>query len=1114
VFSEDASDVSARVDDIQKGVHAQDNRTFIVPLSGIDEGRHSITVSARKMGVEDGNDGMWTNEFIVDASAPEITITYPQATNNETVTLTIDAADNDEFSEVLSRINVTGDVIPGTIYFEDEPYTAEITLQGEDGNKTVYIRTYNIVDHSTLQAMTIELDQTGPVANITVEDSEVVEDEENAVLTRNPSPEITAEFNETVNGMEAFLVFIMELGEEITPEELLIRLIENATNINLTTSTEDNRTFTITPDEPLEEAVYSIVIMANDSLDNQGISLMTLVVQFVEVNMSLIEPSYGVSPAPNMTVRVRSDRNATCGYNAEAYEEFIRYWDFDISGGTDHVKHDYGLGSPNEDFEFYVMCIDEYNRTTRRHQFMLRWDPSPPEIQVAINHTNGATPPTIITQPLSTYLIVTSNDDVRCKYSAEEMLNYSQMALFNNFNQEVFNTTNVQRIPQGGEFNDFSNHTYYVLCENQAGNISNPAAIFFYVNTSIPGSITINSPRGETSNRTVTYDVFTNRPSKCCATNNSEANTHSQCTRLQPYWFELNPVQEHIRTPQIQFPDGRHTHYVTCQFGEGGRAYSVRASTAFTIDATPPVMDRNDVDDGTVAWRRDRLRLDWNATEDHTRVTQCNYSIGNSTVLRNNVVPWTTDGCDAECSDGNCTGQISATGLNLTNNARYYWALKVANSVDLWSSVVNSDGVLVDTSQQPDRNGTCSDGIRNTHHGQAEGGVDCGGPCVRKCELNSTCNENNDCITGYCNPDTDKCDYNLCNNTMFDAPNNETDMDCGGNVCGKCENGKDCGIDSDCISGFFNSRRDVCVTPTCNDGFKNQDETDADCGGSCEGCGTDQLCRNDTDCASGYCSMNNACRPENERDTDGDGIPDAWEIEHGLDPNENDAEEDQDQDTLSNYEEYMQNTDPAKKDTDGDGIPDDVELAEGFDPLDADDYPRSHAWTIILLIIAILVVIGGGGYYGYKEYIKRADIIKRRTRVTPPMFRPSAPTARRRPPITPKKQAMPPPLSPAQVKLQQKQKEKLIRIEEEKEKQMGKMFRPFERKKEDGGIRKLPLRTKKKALSKLKDRKTGKQGEEKEEWIPVGELKPKKGKAGKKEKTESPFEKLSKIVKK
>jgi hypothetical protein len=99
---------------------------------------------------------------------------------------------------------------------------------------------------------------------------------------------------------------------------------------------------------------------------------------------------------------------------------------------------------------------------------------------------------------------------------------------------------------------------------------------------------------------------------------------------------------------------------------------------------------------------------------------------------------------------------------------------------------------------------------------------------------------------------------------------------------------------------------------------------------------------------------------ETTADTDGDGLPDAWETANMLDPNDdgtqgesspgakdgvNGALGNPDGDGLTNLQEYQRGTNPRSMDTDADGLNDEVEngggmfvsaMQTGTNPLDAD----------------------------------------------------------------------------------------------------------------------------------------------------------------------------------
>jgi hypothetical protein len=104
--------------------------------------------------------------------------------------------------------------------------------------------------------------------------------------------------------------------------------------------------------------------------------------------------------------------------------------------------------------------------------------------------------------------------------------------------------------------------------------------------------------------------------------------------------------------------------------------------------------------------------------------------------------------------------------------------------------------------------------------------------------------------------------------TCFDGLRNggESDVDCGGDACAPCAEGKSCLASADCRSGACSGG--VCGTfspacapaqpgedPNCNDCVQNGGESDVDCGGdACGPCDLGKKCAGDADCDSGACA--------------------------------------------------------------------------------------------------------------------------------------------------------------------------------------------------------------------------------------------------------------------
>jgi hypothetical protein len=118
------------------------------------------------------------------------------------------------------------------------------------------------------------------------------------------------------------------------------------------------------------------------------------------------------------------------------------------------------------------------------------------------------------------------------------------------------------------------------------------------------------------------------------------------------------------------------------------------------------------------------------------------------------------------------------------------------------------------------------------------------GTCVA-CEMASDCPAQATlCITNTCN-------NNACGTT--NAPQGTTCGDNNGKVCNNAGTCVGCNSTSDC-TGTDICKMSTCVAATCNDGIKDGNETDVDCGGSCPGCPNSEDCNVGGDCQSGYCN--------------------------------------------------------------------------------------------------------------------------------------------------------------------------------------------------------------------------------------------------------------------
>ncbi|MDX2091069.1 MAG: hypothetical protein SFX73_24630 [Kofleriaceae bacterium] len=81
---------------------------------------------------------------------------------------------------------------------------------------------------------------------------------------------------------------------------------------------------------------------------------------------------------------------------------------------------------------------------------------------------------------------------------------------------------------------------------------------------------------------------------------------------------------------------------------------------------------------------------------------------------------------------------------------------------------------------------------------------------------------------------------------------NETDVDCGGS-CQPCAPAKHCMMAADCQSNACDGGS--CAAWSCRNSLRDGYESDVDCGGACGECATGRACADDADCATGQCNQ-------------------------------------------------------------------------------------------------------------------------------------------------------------------------------------------------------------------------------------------------------------------
>jgi hypothetical protein len=172
--------------------------------------------------------------------------------------------------------------------------------------------------------------------------------------------------------------------------------------------------------------------------------------------------------------------------------------------------------------------------------FQISWDTSRPAIEsIKAERSNDRN---IISDfPLSTALIVETDDPVRCKYSiglSTEGYSYNGgMIPFQYFpNASAFNGTaslkdiNRLEIPS---LSDKTTYDYFIQCENGAGLLSDKKRYTFTVDTSLASAINVITPAKLSANSTFRFQIRTSKQSTNCKYGPNETQINSYMAGME-----------------------------------------------------------------------------------------------------------------------------------------------------------------------------------------------------------------------------------------------------------------------------------------------------------------------------------------------------------------------------------------------------------------------------------------------------------------------------------------------------------------------------------------------------------------------------------------------------
>lgn len=559
--------------------------------------------------------------------------------------------------------------------------------------------------------------------------------------------------------------------------------------------------------------------------------------------IELVTPEHGAASNEVFTFEVRTPhtRAEDCRYTFSQTNEPNQPMSYQSRDGSHIFREgnmDFSSLDEGQPTPIRVKCEFGQDPSAEKTFELIYLKSSPKITGVSIDKGLGnRDPPIIVEHPLETNLTVETDQETICKYTQDSTIGY------NNPNQNYFSGY------EGGDYSETSTvflsnleddkeYTYYIQCENRIVDdssirTSGPETFTFTTDTNFDGLIDSVEPESPTPDGVFQFTINTTKSADSCEFIDGPATPN--ISRLDSKTFE---------SAEVDLESGEHRFEIECLTDQG------HDSDNFVIVVARDPPGKPAIYGGNETINKYAMSASWSVHEESfVDIILYEYGIGSS--------PGETDVLDWH----NTTERNKvASDLNLTEGQPYYWTVRAMDEFERWGEANVSGAVYVNPAEE-ERN--CSD-----YDSEED------------CETHDVCSwddEMDECLR-----------YEPCNTGTVSEEFNETDVDCGGPNCPKCEADQNCSIDDDCVSDVCEDG--VCQEPDCEDGVKNQGESDIDCGDPCPPCELGKDCVREDDCISGYCD-NGVCaeRPDthvdcsdlNESDCNGDETC-IWDDENGT----------------------------------------------------------------------------------------------------------------------------------------------------------------------------------------------------------------------------------------